>query len=267
VKNVTELFGSTGALSATYDYSPFGQVTSFQITQSGNQAITQFSNPLTFSSEIHDSTLGLQYYNYRHLNVLDGRWVNRDPIGFKGGVNLYGMAENWLSNNFDILGLEESKKKCPCAQEDIDAEGVKASAKAIKLTEDKKNDVVKDGITFKVEFAGRVCCKLGDPKGTVYSTEPKAGQIVWETVEINGREIGGWKATSALSDAPSCNEGDTEVGIYHSHPTASGFSDADKLNKCIYLRKTNTYFCWRYLNGEICYWDFAKKEWKCSKEF
>jgi len=36
IKNVTELFDSTGALAATYDYSPFGQVTSFQITQSGN---------------------------------------------------------------------------------------------------------------------------------------------------------------------------------------------------------------------------------------
>ncbi len=81
VKHVTELFDSAGALASTYDYSPFGQITSFQITQSGNQAITQFSNPLTFSSEVFDFTLGLQYYNYRHLNLLDGRWVNRDPIG------------------------------------------------------------------------------------------------------------------------------------------------------------------------------------------
>jgi RHS repeat-associated protein len=81
VKNVAELFDSSGALAAAYDYAPFGGLTFFRITQSGNNAITQFSNPLTFSSEIHDSTLGLQYYNYRYLNLLDGRWVNRDPIG------------------------------------------------------------------------------------------------------------------------------------------------------------------------------------------
>jgi RHS repeat-associated protein len=106
VKNVTELFDGTGALAATYDYSPFGQVTSFQITQSGSQAITQFSNPLTFSSEIHDSTLGLQYYNYRHLNTLDGRWVNRDPIleqGSKIGIsqNAYYKNRKYAEGSFD----------------------------------------------------------------------------------------------------------------------------------------------------------------------
>jgi RHS repeat-associated protein len=71
VKNVTELFDSAGAIAETYDYSPFGQL----VASPGN-----VSNPLTFSSEIHDSALGLQYYNYRHLNLLDGRWVNRDSI-------------------------------------------------------------------------------------------------------------------------------------------------------------------------------------------
>ena len=33
-----------------------------------------------FSSEYHDDTLGLVYYNYRHYNPIDGRWINRDPI-------------------------------------------------------------------------------------------------------------------------------------------------------------------------------------------
>ena len=97
VKNVTELFDSTGAIAATYDYSPFGQVTSFQITP--------FSNPLTFSSEIHDSTLGLQYYNYRHLNLLDGRWVNRDPSGEKSGINVNVFVYNNVCNAWDSLGL------------------------------------------------------------------------------------------------------------------------------------------------------------------
>jgi len=105
VKNVTELFDSTGALAVTYDYAPFGAVTSLQITQSSNQAITQFSNPLTFSSEVSDSILGLQYYNYRHLNTMDGRWVNRDPMEESGGVNVYGMVCNRLLDAVDALGL------------------------------------------------------------------------------------------------------------------------------------------------------------------
>jgi len=97
VKNVTELFDGAGAIAATYDYSPFGQL----VSSTGNVA-----NPLTFSAEFHDSTIGLQYYNYRHLNVLDSRWVNRDPIGEAGGPNVYGFIENTSNNTFDLLGLE-----------------------------------------------------------------------------------------------------------------------------------------------------------------
>jgi RHS repeat-associated protein len=105
VKNVTELFDVSGALAATYDYSPFGQVVAFQITQSGNTALTQFSNPLTFSSEVSDSSIGIQYYNYRHLNTFDGRWVNRDPIGIRGGLNMYAFLMNKVEYICDFLGF------------------------------------------------------------------------------------------------------------------------------------------------------------------
>jgi RHS repeat-associated protein len=85
-----------------YDYSPFGQVTS-SLHVGGSMADVA-SNPLTFSSEVHDSTLGLQYYNYRHLNLLDGRWVNRDPIGEKGGANINQFCGNRALSMIDIQG-------------------------------------------------------------------------------------------------------------------------------------------------------------------
>ena len=34
-----------------------------------------------------------------------GAWVNRDPIGEKGGLNLYGMVRNDAVNFADVLGL------------------------------------------------------------------------------------------------------------------------------------------------------------------
>jgi RHS repeat-associated protein len=101
VKNVTELFDSTGALAATYDYSPFGQVVA---------STNNVSNPLTFSSEIHDSSLGLQYYNYRHLNTLDGRWVSRDLIHEEAWENLYGICANNTVKYLDLLGNDWYKK-------------------------------------------------------------------------------------------------------------------------------------------------------------
>jgi len=64
------------------------------------------TNALTFSSEVFDSALGLQYYNYRHLNVLDGRWVSRDPIEENGGVNVFGFVFNNPLEWFDGIGLD-----------------------------------------------------------------------------------------------------------------------------------------------------------------
>ncbi|MFA7054857.1 MAG: RHS repeat-associated core domain-containing protein, partial [Kiritimatiellia bacterium] len=74
VKNVTELFDSVGDIVAAYDYAPFGAVT----TSSGSAVAV---NPITFSSEIDDATLGLIHYTFRPLNTLEGRWFGPDPIG------------------------------------------------------------------------------------------------------------------------------------------------------------------------------------------
>uniref|UniRef100_UPI0026182AB9 RHS repeat-associated core domain-containing protein n=1 Tax=uncultured Akkermansia sp. TaxID=512294 RepID=UPI0026182AB9 len=48
---------------------------------------------------------GLIYYNYRHLNPHDGRWINRDPIMEQGGWNLFAFVNNNSIINFDLLGL------------------------------------------------------------------------------------------------------------------------------------------------------------------
>ena len=99
-KNVSEVFyyalGGNG-IAAHYDYAPFGAVTA-----TGARALT---NPFRFSSEFYDDTLGLVYYNYRHYNPKDGRWLGRD-CSEKYGVNLYVYIGNTISQN-DILGLIE----------------------------------------------------------------------------------------------------------------------------------------------------------------
>jgi YD repeat-containing protein len=72
-KNVTELFDGFGAVSATYDYAPFGQGVAVLGT-------IVSVNPLTFSSEAADPVIGLNYFNWRHLNMIEGRWISRDPF-------------------------------------------------------------------------------------------------------------------------------------------------------------------------------------------
>ncbi len=78
-KNICELYGPSGYIRTAYTYSPYGEVTA-------NGDVTQ---PIQWSSEFNDTELGMVYYNYRHYNPVDGRWMGRDPISYFSDRNLY----------------------------------------------------------------------------------------------------------------------------------------------------------------------------------
>ena len=90
--------GSGGSLTARYEYDPFGQT----IRSSGSAAAL---NPLRFSSKHADDETDLAYYGYRYLSPNMGRWLSRDPIGERGGRNLYGFVANNSISRVDPLGL------------------------------------------------------------------------------------------------------------------------------------------------------------------
>ena len=46
----------------------------------------------------------MYYYGYRFYVPALGRWLSRDPIGEKGGLNLYGWCMNNGINGIDLLG-------------------------------------------------------------------------------------------------------------------------------------------------------------------
>ena len=105
-KNVSDVvsFQQARGVPAHYEYAPFGAVTA----ATTNTAFTAFNvvetNPYRFSSEYADDTLGLVYYNYRHYNPMDGRWLRRDPVGHLSVNGIY----NFCANSFvslDLLGL------------------------------------------------------------------------------------------------------------------------------------------------------------------
>ncbi|MCP5535565.1 MAG: tyrosine-type recombinase/integrase [Akkermansiaceae bacterium] len=48
----------------------------------------------------------LNYYGYRYYDANVGRWINRDPVGERGGMNLYGFIKNMPTMAFDVLGYQ-----------------------------------------------------------------------------------------------------------------------------------------------------------------
>ena len=97
LKNVTSIFDGQQKQQARYEYAPFGS----PITEEGDMAQ---ENKFRFSCEYADDELGLVYYNYRHLNPADGRWINRHPIQEQGGWNLYVFIRNRINIEVDLLG-------------------------------------------------------------------------------------------------------------------------------------------------------------------
>jgi RHS repeat-associated protein len=102
--NVSEYLDAAGAIAAHYEYDAFGNV----IFSSGPSA-SSFQH--RFSTKPQDEESGLYYYGYRCYDPVMGRWPSRDPIGERGGVNLYGFVGNNGVNRSDYLGREEQKAK------------------------------------------------------------------------------------------------------------------------------------------------------------
>ncbi|MDD2764147.1 MAG: hypothetical protein PHE83_09270, partial [Opitutaceae bacterium] len=99
--NLTALMDrSSGAVVAAYEYSPFGET----IRSTGTYAAT---NPFRSATKYTDTETGLVYYGYRYYSPALGRFINRDPIGEAGGLNLYGFVGNSPTNAWDVLGLKK----------------------------------------------------------------------------------------------------------------------------------------------------------------
>ena len=103
-KNVSDLVAIDGVVAAHYEYSSFGKVVMAASGVQSDGLPPHLLNPYRFSSECHDDTLGLVYYNYRHYNPVDGRWLGRDAIEEEGGTNLYGFVCNCAIYRFDKNG-------------------------------------------------------------------------------------------------------------------------------------------------------------------
>ena len=75
----------------------------------GNTLVSEGTTPCSFgfSTKMQDAETGLYYYGYRYYDTVNGRWLNRDPIGEMGGVNLYGFVENNGTNGIDLVGLAD----------------------------------------------------------------------------------------------------------------------------------------------------------------
>jgi RHS repeat-associated protein len=96
--SITTITDNGGKVIQTYDYDSFGNIVSTKDPA--------FVQPYTYTGREWDRETGLYYYRARYYDPMEGRFISKDPIGFRGGdVNLYAMVLNNPINAVDPLGL------------------------------------------------------------------------------------------------------------------------------------------------------------------
>jgi len=87
---------ATGTVVQRIDYDEFGQILSD--TNPGFQ-------PFGFAGGLYKPETKLVRLGVRDYDAETGRWTAKDPIGMRGGINLYGYVENNPTNLTDANGM------------------------------------------------------------------------------------------------------------------------------------------------------------------
>ena len=92
-------------------YEPFGKAT---VNQDPDGDTVQVTNDYRFPGQIYDYESGLYYNYYRTYDPASGRYIEPDPLGVVGSIELYAYAKNLPTVATDPYGLAASAKSAGC---------------------------------------------------------------------------------------------------------------------------------------------------------
>ncbi|MEE9368506.1 MAG: RHS repeat-associated core domain-containing protein, partial [Pontiella sp.] len=93
LNTVIALTDTSGTIIESYDYDAYGNITIFNA--SGIEiSESAYSNRYTFQGREIDWETGLFYFRARWYDAEIGRWLSKDPIGIRGGLNQYVFCGN-----------------------------------------------------------------------------------------------------------------------------------------------------------------------------
>jgi RHS repeat-associated protein len=112
--NAVQQYTADGTLTASYAFDAFGNcIPQFtEETVDGvttyTPAVTDITGPYGYNAKsgyYYDSEIGMYYCWHRYYDPANGRWLTEDPIGYEGGLNLYGYCGNQPVGSVDPSGL------------------------------------------------------------------------------------------------------------------------------------------------------------------
>lgn len=96
--NTLAITDGSGNVTSAYSYDSFGKINN----QSGS-----LDNPFTYVGAygVMDEGNGLYFMKNRYYDAMTGKFAQRDPVGFMGGINLYRYVLNNPVDRIDPRGL------------------------------------------------------------------------------------------------------------------------------------------------------------------
>ena len=107
--NVVAVTDGSGTLVERIQYDPYGQPTCTRTSDNDVTAASHFGNPFLFQGQRYCPETGLYYFKNRDYYPTLGRFLQRDPIGYKDGKSLYFRKAVNVSR--DPLGLQTAEQE------------------------------------------------------------------------------------------------------------------------------------------------------------
>ena len=101
--NVARRLDGNGVVKGSYAFDAWGAKRASNDTTSNNDPYCGYGGQWGYYT---DAESGLTLCGHRYYDSNTGRWLTRDPIGYAGGINLYGYVGNNASNGIDPNGTD-----------------------------------------------------------------------------------------------------------------------------------------------------------------
>ena len=101
--SVTAITTSTGAIAERYAYTAYGQP---KLLDAAGTEIseTTLTNRYTYTGREWDATLALHHFRARWMSPIAGRFLGRDPIGYRDSRNIYSLMAARVTTRMDPTG-------------------------------------------------------------------------------------------------------------------------------------------------------------------